>query len=96
MLQGLRSRLTYANVVATLALVFAMSGGAFAASHYLLSSTKQISPSVLAQLHGARGKTGTQGVPKPAPSRATPSAASPVALYSEAMKSSIGIAASVS
>ncbi|MFI4990826.1 MAG: hypothetical protein ACHQHO_07930 [Solirubrobacterales bacterium] len=39
--------MNYANVVATLALVFAMSGGALAAKHYLLSSPKQISPKVL-------------------------------------------------
>jgi hypothetical protein len=31
----MRRHLSYANVVATLALVFAMTGGAFAASHYL-------------------------------------------------------------
>jgi hypothetical protein len=66
MLKGLRSRLTYANVVATLALVFAMSGGALAATHYLISSTKQISPKVLEALHGVRGKTGATGSPGPA------------------------------
>jgi hypothetical protein len=55
------TRLTYANVVATLALVFAMSGGAIAASHYLISSTKQISPKVLNALKGASGKNGATG-----------------------------------
>ncbi len=45
-----RRHLSYANVTATLALVFAMTGGAFAANHYLLTSTKQISPKVLKQL----------------------------------------------
>ena len=30
----MRKRLSYANVTATLALVFAMSGGALAANHY--------------------------------------------------------------
>jgi len=54
----MRRHLTYANVVATLALVFAMSGGALAANHYLLNSTKQIKPSVLKAL---RGKTGPRG-----------------------------------
>jgi hypothetical protein len=54
-------RLTYANVAATLALVFAMSGGALAANHYLIHSTKQISPKVLKKLHGARGRTGPNG-----------------------------------
>jgi hypothetical protein len=61
---AMRPRLTYANVVATLALVFAMSGGALAAKHYLLTSTKQIKPSVIKQLRGGtgpRGATGTSG-----------------------------------
>jgi hypothetical protein len=56
-------RLGYANITSTLALVFAMSGGAFAASHYLISSTKQISPKVLKKLKGNRGKTGVTGAP---------------------------------
>jgi hypothetical protein len=45
----------------TLALVFAMSGGAFAAGKYLIVSTKQIKPSVLAQLKGKAGAPGAQG-----------------------------------
>lgn len=57
----MRKRITYANVTATLALVFAMSGGAFAAKHYLLSSTKQISPKVLRSLKGKTGQTGATG-----------------------------------
>ena len=36
----IRKRLTYANVAMTLALVFAMTGGAFAAKHYVITSTK--------------------------------------------------------
>lgn len=43
----MRRHLSYANVVATLALVFAMSGGALAAKHYLVNSTKQFNPKVL-------------------------------------------------
>jgi hypothetical protein len=62
MLSPIRSRLTYANVAVTIALVFAMTGGAFAATHYLLTSTKQISPSVLRALQGKQGLTGQQGV----------------------------------
>jgi hypothetical protein len=58
----LRGRVTYANVAATLALVLAMSGGALAAGHYLIHSTKQISPAVLKKLHGARGARGPSGV----------------------------------
>jgi hypothetical protein len=57
----MRKHLSYANVVATLALIFAMSGGAFAASRYLLHSTRQISPGVLKALKGRRGKTGLAG-----------------------------------
>jgi len=56
-----RKRITYANVVATLALVFAMSGGALAANHYLISSTKQLSPKVLKKLKGKIGKSGANG-----------------------------------
>jgi hypothetical protein len=62
----IRSRFTYANVAATLALFFAMSGGALAASHYLITSTKQISPKVLKSLKGANGKNGTAGASGPA------------------------------
>jgi hypothetical protein len=38
--------MTYANVAATLALVFSMGAGAVAASHYVITSTSQIKPSV--------------------------------------------------
>jgi Collagen triple helix repeat (20 copies) len=61
MLAYLRSHLTYANVVATLALLFAMTGGALAASHYLVNSTRQINPKVLKQLKGATGPPGPAG-----------------------------------
>jgi hypothetical protein len=59
----MRRHLSYANVTATLALVFAMSGGALAANHYLINSTKQISPKVLKTLKGNAGKTGPAGSP---------------------------------
>jgi hypothetical protein len=62
----MRGRVTYANVAATLALVFAISGGAFAASHYLINSTKQINPKVLKKLRGARGAKGAAGERGPA------------------------------
>jgi hypothetical protein len=63
-MRSVRRHVTYANAAATLALVLAMGGGALAATHYLITSTKQISPHVLSQLRGrqgARGKTGKQG-----------------------------------
>ena len=62
MFSRVRRRLTYANVVMTLALVFAMSGGAYAAKHYLITSTKQISPKVLRALKGKAGPAGPAGV----------------------------------
>jgi FlaG/FlaF family flagellin (archaellin) len=57
-----RGRISYANVTATVALFLSLgAGSAYAAKHYLISSTKQIKPAVLAQLHGANGKNGTNG-----------------------------------
>jgi Collagen triple helix repeat (20 copies) len=61
----IRRRLCYANVVATLALVFAMSGGALAAGHYLLTSTSQVSPKVLKALRGKSGLAGAAGAQGP-------------------------------
>jgi hypothetical protein len=61
MFSGIRRHITYANVVATLALVFAMSGGALAARHYLINSTKQLSPKVLKALKGHKGANGPTG-----------------------------------
>jgi hypothetical protein len=62
MFSALRKRVTYANVAVTFAVFFAISGGAFAAGHYLITSTKQISPKVLKALRGAAGPSGAQGV----------------------------------
>jgi hypothetical protein len=61
MASWMRKRLTYANVLVTLALVFAMTGGAYAAKHYLITSTKQISPKVIKALRGKAGPPGPQG-----------------------------------
>jgi hypothetical protein len=66
MFSRIRRRMTYANIAMTLALVFAMSGGAYAAGKYLITSTKQIKPSVLASLKGAKGANGAQGPAGPA------------------------------
>jgi hypothetical protein len=66
MFRGLHRHISYANIVATMALVFAMGGTAIAAKHYLITSTKQIRPSVLKSLTGRaglKGTTGAQGVP---------------------------------
>jgi collagen triple helix repeat protein len=57
----MHKRLNYANVTATLALFFAMSGGALAAKHYLINSTKQFNPKVLKALKGNTGTTGASG-----------------------------------
>ena len=57
----MRNRITYANVAATLALVFSMTGGAIAANHYLINSTGQISPKVIKKLRGHNGKNGVNG-----------------------------------
>jgi hypothetical protein len=63
MFSALRKRmhLNPATAIATLALVFAMTGGAYAASKYLITSTKQISPKVLKSLKGKAGAKGANG-----------------------------------
>ena len=62
----IRRRFTYANVALTLALVFAMTGGAYAAKRYVITSTKQIGPTVLKQLRGKAGPAGPEGKQGPA------------------------------
>jgi hypothetical protein len=59
---SIRRRATYANVAATLALVFAMSGGALAAGVFKITSISQIKPTVLTAIaKKAKGATGTKG-----------------------------------
>jgi hypothetical protein len=65
MLKITAGRLSYANVTATLALVLSMSGGAVAASHYLINSTRQINPRVLKRLRGNTGPPGPPGAAAP-------------------------------
>jgi hypothetical protein len=61
-----RKLLSYANIVSTLALLLVLAGGtAYAANHYLITKTSQIKPSVLRQLRGRGGATGTAGAPGP-------------------------------
>ncbi len=56
-----RMHVSPATMIASLALVFAMSGGAYAASKYVITSTKQISPKVLKSLQGKAGPAGPAG-----------------------------------
>ena len=66
MFSWVRRRVSYANVAMTVALVFAMSGGAYAAKRYVITSTKQVSPKVLSALRGKPGAVGPQGPAGPA------------------------------
>jgi collagen triple helix repeat protein len=61
MLSRIRNHVTYLNIAMTLVLVFSLSGGAYAASKYLITSTKQISPKVLKSLKGKNGPAGPEG-----------------------------------
>jgi hypothetical protein len=63
MFSAIRRHISYANVVATVALVFAMGGTAVAAHHYLINSVHQISPKVIKKLRGHDGANGLPGAP---------------------------------
>ena len=65
-MKRLRAHITFTNVIAGLALFFALGGSAYAAKKYLITSTSQIKPSVLAQLKGRAGANGAQGPAGPA------------------------------
>lgn len=75
MFSHLRKRISYTGVIMTFALVFAMSGGAYAASKYLITSTKQISPKVLSALRGKSGPRGATGTAGPTGQNGAPGAA---------------------
>ena len=49
------------NAIAWLALFISLTGTSFAASHYIITSTKQIKPSVLHQIRGQAGSSGGKG-----------------------------------
>ncbi len=66
MFSKIGKRFTYVNVLMTVALVFAMTGGAYAARKYLITSTSQISPKVLKSLSGKAGPAGAAGAVGPA------------------------------
>lgn len=59
-MKALRKRLTYTNVMISIAVFFALGGTAWAAKHYVISSINQIAPSVQKQLKKA-GPTGPAG-----------------------------------
>jgi hypothetical protein len=56
-----RKNANAAVAIAVVALVLSITGGAFAAGHYLITSTKQISPRVLGALKGRAGAKGVAG-----------------------------------
>jgi hypothetical protein len=65
MLSKVRKRITFANVTMVAALLFALSGGAYAAGRVIIKSKSQISPKVLKEIEkkGPRGRAGEKGVP---------------------------------
>jgi hypothetical protein len=80
MLSKLKGRFGLPGVLAVIALVFAMTGGAYAAKKYVITSSKQISPTALKAIakkaRGPRGAAGPQGPAGPAGS-GTPGPAGP-------------------
>lgn len=54
-------RVSPATGIALVALFFSLGGAGLAAERYVVTSTSQIKPSVLKELHGARGPAGPAG-----------------------------------
>jgi hypothetical protein len=85
---SIRKRATYANVVATLALFLALGGGAaYAAKHYVITSKKQIAPSVL---HKLKGKPGAAGPAGPAGAPGAPGAPGSARAYANIVINGVG------
>jgi hypothetical protein len=61
MLSHLRKRLGIPGVISVIALVLAMTGGAFAASKFIITKKNQIAPKVLKELKGNTGPAGANG-----------------------------------
>jgi hypothetical protein len=77
MIQAIRRHVNATTVIAVFALVFAMSGGAYAAKKFLITSKGQISPKVLKSLKGATGAKGANGAPGPQGAAGTAGAQGP-------------------
>jgi hypothetical protein len=67
------TRPTPSLVISLVALVFSMTGAGLAASHYIITSTKQIKPSALAEIRGKAAKVGTVAGPTGPPGPPGPS-----------------------
>jgi hypothetical protein len=65
-------RISYTNIALTVAIFFAMAGGALAAKRYVIISTSQISPRVLKALEGKPGGPGATGAAGPAGAKGEP------------------------
>lgn len=92
MFARIRRRVTYTNIALTVTLLFAMTGGAYAAKRYIITSTQQISPKVLRALRGgsatsgkpgAAGSTGPTGPVGPAGSSGSPGLTGPAGIKGE-------------
>ncbi len=66
-----------ATIIASVALFVALGGTALAASHYIITSTSQIKPSVLRSLRGKAGLRGPAGAAGPAGTPGAAGAAGP-------------------
>jgi hypothetical protein len=59
----MRTRITPSLVLSVLALTVSLGGGTAFAAHYIITSTKQLKPSVRRALKGNRGPAGPRGFP---------------------------------